>query len=115
MSLLSDKIKRAREFRKEIEGWKLILRRPTDYERDKAFRKDDIDALDIAKMFVVGWEEVTEAKFIVSGSSDPLPFDPEAWAELVQDLPELWSPITKAVIDSWVEYNERREGRRKNS
>lgn len=115
MSQLSEKIKRAREFRREFDGWKLILRRPTDYERDKVLRQDDIDALDIVTRFVVGWEEVTEAKLVPSGGSDPVEFDQDAWREIAQDLPGLWQDIAKAVIDSWVAHNDKREDRRKNS
>lgn len=115
MSNLSEKIRKSREFRREIEGWKLIMRRPTDYERDKIFRQDDLDALDIVTTFVVGWEDVTEAHLVPSGSSDPIDFDRDAWREIVQDLPDIWNEITKAVVDSWVQHNDNREARRKNS
>lgn len=114
MSALAAKIRKAREFSAEIEGWKLRLRRPTDAEAVEILRADKPDFLDVARRFVIGWEDVTEAKFITSGASDPLAFDAEAWAEIVPDHPELWQPIADSVVLAWTAHNDRREARSKN-
>lgn len=108
------KIRKAREFTKEIEGWTLRLRRPTDAEA-KIFKGEKVSHIDIANQFVIGWEGVTEADLVNSGASDLVEFDSELWAEVVQDRPELWNGITDSVLESFLNYRKTREERRKNS
>ena len=112
MSRLSEKIRKAREFSRTIEGWSLRLRRPTDVEAATILRGDP-DTLLVATTFVIGWEGVTEADLVNSGASDPVEFDADAWREIVSDRPELWAPISQEVIDAWVRYNDKREDRKK--
>lgn len=113
MSALADKIAKARRFVREIEGWRLTLRRPTDAEAAQLF-KDEISNMDVATRFVCDWEGVKEADLIPSGSSDAAPFDADTWREVLADRPELWGPVTEAVINAWTDHNAKREGRQKN-
>lgn len=118
MPTLAEKIRKAREFEREFtaggETWRLRLRRPTDAEAVVIMRRENLDFLHVAKRFVIGWRDVTEAKLVPSGASETLAFDAEAWAEIIADQPLLWQPVAEAVVASWVEHNERREGREKN-
>lgn len=114
MSALGDKIRKAREFKIEVEGWKLELRRPTDAEAAEILRSDKHDFLRVATQYVIGWEDVCEADFVASGASDPIPFDRDAWIEIVADRPELWQPINDAIIERWSQHNAEREARSKN-
>ena len=114
MSALANKIRKAREFTRTIEGWNLRLRRPTDAEAAKIIGREQADALEVATTYVIGWEAVTEADLVKSGSSDPVAFDADVWAEVVADTPALWEPISTAVIDAWVSHNDKREDRSKN-
>lgn len=113
MSALADKIRKARQFAREIDGWKLTLRRPTDEEAATFFR-DELSPVDVAKKFVVGWQGVLERDLIEGGSDQPARFDQETWAAVIEDMPEMWQPITTAVVDAWVEHNSKREARAKN-
>lgn len=113
-SSLGDKIRKAREFTLEAEGWKLRLRRPTDAEAARILRTEKQDFLAVASEYVIDWEDVCEADLVASGSSDPIPFDRDAWSEIVVDRPELWQPIADAVIERWMQHNEARGARSKN-
>ena len=114
MGSLADKIRRAREFNREVSGWKLKLRRPTDWEAQKLFNQDQADALEVAKAFVIGWTGVKESDIVTSGGSDEVPFDAEIWNEVIQDNPDLWRPISEAIVEAWVKHSEDREDRAKN-
>lgn len=114
MSALGDKIRKAREFSIELEGWKLKMRRPTDAEAAGILRTGKQDFLKVAADYVIGWEDVTEAEIVASGGSDPIPFDRDAWAEIVADRPELWQPINDAVIERWSQHDKARGARSKN-
>ncbi len=113
MSQLGDKIRKAREFTREIEGWRLRLRRPTDVEAASILRTGARDALTVATTFVIGWEGVKESDLVPSGNNGEIEFDADAWAEIVADRPELWEPLSTAIVDSWVQFNEAREDRKK--
>lgn len=121
MSNLSRKIAGRREFIKEYEGITLRLRRPTHAEflkfiDDKGnveLKFDDL--LGVATEFVVDWPGSTEADFVPSGRSDQLPFDREAWSEIIKDRPELWSKIAEDVLQTYYKYAEEKEDRKKNS
>jgi hypothetical protein len=113
MSALADKIRKARQFSKEVAGWKLTLRRPTDEEAATLFR-DDLSPIDIAKRFVIGWAGVNEQDIVSGGSDQPAQFDADTWAAVIEDRPEMWQPITTAVVEAWSAHNDEREARAKN-
>ena len=114
MVSVADKIRRAREFDREIDGWTLRLRRPTDWEANTIFHEGKADALEVAKRFVIGWKDIKESDLLNAGGSDPVKFDPAIWAEIIEDTPAMWQPIAEAVVDAWVRHNEARENRSKN-
>lgn len=66
--------------------------------------------------FVVGWEGFTEATFLGAavGSSDPVDFSPELWAEYVRDSVEVYTKVANAVLGTLTAYLERREASAKN-
>ena len=114
MASVADKIRRSREFEREINGWKLRLRRPTDWEAQKLFNQDQADALEVATGFVIGWKGVKESDIVNAGGSDEVAFDEDLWSEVIADRPELWRPISQAIVEAWVKHSEQREGRAKN-
>jgi hypothetical protein len=113
MSALADKIRKAREFGQEVEGWKLTLRRPTDEEAATLFR-DNLSPIEVARRFVVGWSGVAEQDLIKGGSDQPATFDADTWAAVIEDRPEMWGPISEAVVNAWTAHNDKREARAKN-
>ena len=106
------KIRKAREFSREIDGWNLKLRRPTDAEAT-LFKGEEISHIEIGKKFVIGWEDVTEEKLVPGGSSDPVEFDPDLWAEVLVDQPQIWDKLTSAILESFLLYRKAKEDRAK--
>ena len=107
------KIRKAREFSREIKGWKLKLRRPTDAEATVMFKANEISHLDVAKKFVIGWEGVTEDMIVSGGSSDAVEFDADLWAEVVVDQPGIWDELTNSILESYLLYRKGKEDREK--
>lgn len=114
MSALAERIRKARQFKREIEGWKLILRRPTEEEGARIFTRDMVEFVELAKDYVIGWEGVKEADIVVSGTTDEVPFESDVWREVVCDHPELWRPIAEEVTNAWLNHRKSREERSKN-
>ena len=80
MASVADKIRRSREFEREINGWKLRLRRPTDWEALNLFYQYLADALEVATGFVIGWTGVKESVIVNAGGSDEVAFDEDLWS-----------------------------------
>jgi hypothetical protein len=112
MSALSDRMRKRREFRREVAGFTLILRRPSHAEY-VALERSQATHLEVAERFVVGWEGVTEADLVVSGGEDEMPFDPEAWRELLADTPALWE-VGGIINEAFLEHIKAGEEQAKN-
>ena len=78
-------------------------------------RSAKVTQSDILKRFVDGWEGVTELHLTSGGTSDPVEFSRELFAEWVSDHPESWGPITAAVVDGYKAHEEKLEEAAKNS
>ena len=116
MSRLGDKLRNARRFTREIEGWRLVLRRPTDEEMRKILADDHIDYMDVCKRFVVDWQGVTEQMIVGSAGNDQeVNFDPDTWQEFIVDQPALWEPIVKEIVGAYEAHSEKRGDNVKNS
>jgi hypothetical protein len=111
MSLI-DKIRAAREISVEANGHKFTIRRPTDEEAVR-FSAEKIDLVNVVKRFTTGWD-LHEIDLISSGSSVPVPFDPELFAEWAADNPEIWEPLGKAIMDAYTVHASKREAAAKN-
>lgn len=108
MSLV-DKLRRSRESVVEADGHKFTIRRPTEAEQATVFGENKVTALELVRLFVVDWD-LNEIDLIPGGNPTPAPFDSELWAEYVNDKPELWNPISTAVVDSILKHREKVEG-----
>lgn len=106
MSLI-DKIRKARESVVEVNGRKFTIRRPSEAEQAVIF-SSNASALELVRRFVVGWE-LQEIDIIPGGNPVPVAFDAEVWAEYVNDVPELWEPISSAIIQAVVDHRKKVE------
>lgn len=97
MGSLAEKIRKAREQLVEADGHQFTIRRPTDAERAEWFSRDGISPLELVRRSVVDWD-LTELDLIPGGSPTPADFSHEAFAEYVNDKPELWSPLRDAIM-----------------
>ena len=112
MADIADKLRKAREFRREILGVKLTLIRPTRIQWIER-AESGASFFDLAAQFVVGWEDVKEADLLVSGSNNLVPFDAAIWREYLADRIEFVEPVAEAVIESYNAYVKSLEDREK--
>jgi len=108
--VLIEKLRRSREFGVLVNGKTYTVRRPTDAD---VVNIPGASAIDFVHRFVVGWD-LTEMDVIPGGGPDPVPFDADLWAAWVDDRPDVWEPIAKALLDAYRAHAESREESRKN-
>lgn len=109
MSKLSERMRAARIFTREVEGWKLKLLRPVFEdlrELIKEYGEDKKSEFELACRHTVGWEGVKETDFIRGGSSSVIDYDADAWREYLSDHSEVWSQISTIL---WDEYQKKAE------
>lgn len=97
---------------------RLRLIRPSEQEMGETIIRAGhvhIGAAEVAR-FVVDWSGYTEADVLGStiGSSDPLPFSPDIWAEYVGDRSELGVKVQTALLDALLAFFNARKEDRKN-
>lgn len=107
---LVEKLRKAREFGVPVNGNTYTVRRPTDAD---VMNLPTGTAVEFVHRFVVGWD-LTEMQVIPGGGPDPVPFDPELWAAWVDDRPEVWEPLAKALLEAYQAHRAAREADQKN-
>ncbi len=100
------KIRKARETRIKIEKFTFVCRRPTDLEMLE-ISTQKLRQLDILEGYVIDWEGVTEIDIVSSGTDVPVAFTKELWSEWIADQPQLWGPITEAIVDAYTAYQNK--------
>lgn len=110
MSDLLAKRKAARETTVEIGLHRWTLRRPTPYERAKI---GGLDSLELLCQFVTAWD-LKEIDLIPGGNPTPAQFDTALLADYLAEQPELWEPLTSALLKSIQDYDARLEDAAKN-
>jgi len=69
---------------------------------------------DILIKFVDGWSGVTELHLVPGGTTDPVPFSTEVFAEWVADNTDAWGPICNAVVEGYTRHQASLEETAKN-
>jgi len=112
---LIQRLRNSRKVTVKVGKFKFIARRPTDGEASE-LRKNGLDrnTLHVAREFVTGWEDVTEADVVPSGGPDAVPFYRQLWHEWCDDRPDFWEPIWNAVMDAYVLHAKNRKDAEKN-
>lgn len=111
---LIEKMRRARESSIDVDGIKLTIRRPTDMDALELSYHSTREAVLGVCQFVVGWSGVKELDLIPGGTGENVPFDAELFVEWIQDKPECWEPLIKAVRDSYQSYRQKVQDSLKN-
>nr|WP_145544782.1 hypothetical protein [Variovorax boronicumulans] len=95
-------------------GRRVQFMRPPEVELPRLVHGVRIDHL---KQYVCGWEGFTEATLLGAGvgSSDPVPFHADLWAEVVADDAKLLGDVAKALAGAAMTYMEQRAVIEKNS
>ena len=112
MSVLAEKMRRAREMRVEAGGHVFIVLRPTRLEYVQKFRGDS--AVEGVFGQIVGWDKVREADLVNGGDPHPAPFDADACREWLSDRGDLFNAVAEAVVKSVEDYMRRTDDVLKN-
>lgn len=111
MSVLSEKIRRAREIRVPVGGKTFIILRPTTLDMIDLQGKTAARAI---MPHIIGWEGVTSLDLYPGGDAIPVPFDADACAEWLSDRVDLLGPIAQAAVDAYDAHRQRIEDDAKN-
>jgi hypothetical protein len=89
-------------------GKRVRIIRPTETEQSLHFFKDErlVVGVEQVRQYVVDWEGFTEADLLGAavGASDPVPFSPEIWAEIVSDKARWVRQLAQDMLDQIVEH-----------
>ena len=116
MSILKEKLLKARQLNVEIDGFTFTILRPT--ESDVIYKlfeqKGDelvlkVDGEYLLEHYVINWANVKEADIIPGGAPDAVPFDKEVFVEWALDNINLFTKLPKAIIDSYFDYMKRKD------
>lgn len=99
---------KARERIVSIDGHAYTIRRPKPAEM-----MQDMTRLDLMRRFVVGWD-VQAIELVPGGVPEVEPFDADLFADWLEDNPDLWQPLSDAILEDWNAYLARKESATKN-
>jgi hypothetical protein len=111
MSVLVDKMRKARETSVEAGGFTFTVRRPTALEMIEIQTQPRGRAI---LPFVIDWHGVKESDVLASGDGHPLEFDADVCAEWLTDRIDLLAVLAEAVFASFKDHGERLEDAKKN-
>ena len=94
--------RRSREMDVELNGHTFTITRPK-----MADMAHDLTRIELVKRFTVGWD-LKNIDLVPGGSSDVEPFDPDLFADYIEDEDSLWTPLSQAIIDMWVKHIDAR-------
>jgi hypothetical protein len=97
------KLKKARETLVSVSGFNFTIRRPTDLEVLN-LRGAELKQGDIMSRFVVDWGEMKEIDIIPGGNPVPVPFDSDLFMAWAADRPDLWGPLTDAILTAYADH-----------
>jgi len=97
--LLIDKIRKSRETQALACGHNFTVRRPTDLEVS-VLRGTTIKQGDLLEKFVTSWD-LKEVDIIPGGDGAPVPFSTELFMEWVADQPDVWGPLSSAILTAY--------------
>jgi hypothetical protein len=89
---------RARQTRVEHNGKTFVIRRPTDWE---VFDMGEIKQMDLLEKFVDGWDGFTDADLFPGGDTARAEFSKALFADWLQDNPDFWAPLSKAITKEY--------------
>ena len=120
--IVINKLRAARQSWVELEPGKRvqIIRPPEseigDFLRDDAGFRSMVAELSQVQKYVGGWEGITEVDLLGAavGASDPVPFAPELWNEIVADRGDWIKLVAAGLLDAIVKHFEKKAAAAKN-
>src|SRR4051812_48638501 len=114
MSLLLEKMRRARETQITVDAKKFTIRRPLDIEVSRLFDSGEDTYYGWAERFVVDWD-LRELDLIPGGGPEVAEFDRALWSEWIGARSDLWKPLGEAIREAYKAHRAKREDAEKNS
>lgn len=111
MSVLSEKIRRARELRVPAGGKTFIVQRPTTLDMVELAGQSAARSI---LPFITGWEGVTGLDLYPGGDGAPVPFDAEACAAWLEDRVDILAAIAQAAVTAYEDHQRAQEAAAKN-
>lgn len=108
---LINKIRQSRQKQVAAGNYHFTVRRPTNLEISKM--RGVADTEDLLRKFVIDWD-LTELDVYSGGTADRVPFEPDLFVEWVADRPELWGPLTDAIVEAYKAHEARQVDELKN-
>jgi hypothetical protein len=108
-----ERIRRSRRSMVEAGGFEFTISRPTDMDMLEIGSKMT-QAL-MLERFVVDWSGVREVDLVPGGGPEVVPFSTPLLCEWIADRPDLWNPISDAIISGYRAHEADLEARAKNS
>lgn len=93
------RIRKQREGKVTVGTMTFIFARPTDVEFTALMANGKFSEL--GARHVVGWDNVTENDVVGGGGTDVVAFDKDLWAEMYSDRPDLWTPVSNAILEAY--------------
>lgn len=103
MSMMSkeliNRIRKQREGKVTVGSMSFIFARPTDVEFTALMANGKFNEL--GAKHVIGWDAVTENDVVGGGSPELVAFDKDLWSEMYSDRPDLWTPVSTAILEAY--------------
>ncbi|HQK89327.1 MAG TPA: hypothetical protein PLU25_17020 [Acidobacteriota bacterium] len=106
------RFQKSRESRVEAGGHGFTIRRPTSLDVVRA-RSTGSVGIDFTLAYVVGWDQVNESDLLPGGDPEPVAFDADLFRAWVAERPDLWGPLSTAVMEAYQRHEEATEARGK--
>jgi hypothetical protein len=103
MQTLLAKLKKSRQTEFQVGGYSFTTRRLTDFDLGEILEVGSINAKNLCKKCVVGWN-LTELDLIPGGDPLPAPFDAELFIEWVSEHDNIWKALYGHI---WGDYHRR--------
>jgi len=100
MSNLAEMIRKSRRTEISVGKMKFFGRRMTTAELYRTYNRqsEDCDVL-IGYQLIDGWDGVREKDMFPGGSDALIDFDIDVFNEAIVDLPKIWKPIVKKIVE----------------
>ncbi len=108
--IVSDALRRRKNSRRSRVKWKdkvFVITRPKPYQIHEMVSTGKDKQMDVFERFVIGWEGFTALDLYPGGDNTKIPFDTELFIDWVEDNPDCWAALTKAITEASENYQKK--------
>jgi hypothetical protein len=111
---LAEKIRESRKVTVKVGKITFYFTRPTEEQLWKMISNRVSDP-ELLRQTIIGMDGAKESDLFKGGSNDPIAFNKEDFDEAIGDLPELFEPLSKELIEKTKAYRDKGKDLEKNS